>query len=100
MGEGRPGGSGRPHQPIWEALGLLLWLFQRDLKVSLGSVQWYRSSDGTDVDNSETLVSKTGAPESTPIYYMILVAGPPKKGPLILGKPQIAGPVVPRGVPV
>ena len=33
--------------------GLLLWLFKGVSKVSSGTVQWYRSSYGTDFDNAE-----------------------------------------------
>ena len=33
--------------------GLLFWLLKGGLKVSLGTVSWYRSSYGTDFDNSE-----------------------------------------------
>ena len=33
--------------------GLLFWLFLRGLKVSLGTVEWYRSSYGTDFDTPE-----------------------------------------------
>ena len=33
--------------------GLLFWLFEGDFKASLGIVEWYRSSYGSDFDTSE-----------------------------------------------
>ena len=33
--------------------GLVSWLLKGGFRVSLGTVKWYRSSSGTDVDNSE-----------------------------------------------
>ena len=33
--------------------GQLFWLFEAGFKVSSGTVKWYRSSYGTDFENSE-----------------------------------------------
>ena len=41
--------------------GLVFWMFGRGIKVSLGTVSWYRSSYGTDFDLSEIAGSVIGS---------------------------------------
>ena len=38
----------------WIVKGLPFWLFKGGFNVSSGTLSWYRSSYGTDFDNSET----------------------------------------------